>query len=190
MRLGPLAASSPIENIGLQWGFIALLSLTGLSLTALLAERRRDLDQLNTVAERYQRLFKSNPSPLWVAEPNDGRILMVNDEALRHYGFSEAEFLAMTVAELKAESVATPATASDRSVSGGDDHTVRHRTRAGTIIDVTSCRPPSSSMAALPSCATPWTSRTAWSFAHGFLHRWISSACASRRNFTTGSARY
>ena len=100
MRLGPLAASSPIENIGLQWGFIALLSLTGLSLTALLAERRRDLDELKIVAERYQRLFKSNPSPLWVAEPNGGHILMVNDEALRHYGFTEAEFLAMTVAEL------------------------------------------------------------------------------------------
>jgi PAS domain S-box-containing protein len=136
MRLGPLAASSPIENIGLQWGFIALLSLTGLSLTALLGERRRDLDELKIVAERCQRLFKSNPSPLWVAEPNGGRILMVNDEALRHYGFSEAEFLAMTVVELTAESVAIPATASDHSVSDGDSNTVRHRTRAGAIIDV------------------------------------------------------
>ena len=138
MRLGPLAASSPIENIGLQWGFIALLSLTGLSLTALLAERRRDLDELKNVAERYQRLFKSNPSPLWVAEPNGGRILMVNDEALRHYGFSEAEFLAMTVAELTAESVAIPATASGHGESDGDGdgNTVRHRTRAGAIIDV------------------------------------------------------
>ncbi len=137
IRLGPLAASSPIENIGLQWGFIALLSLTGLSLTALLAERRRELDELKIVAERYQRLFKSNPSPLWVAEPNGGHILMVNDKALRHYGFSEAEFLAMTVAELTMESVAIPATASGRSVGDGGSNIVRHRTRAGTIIDVT-----------------------------------------------------
>ncbi len=137
MRLGPLAASSPIENIGLQWGFIALLSLTGLSLTALLAERRRDLDELKVVAELYQRLFKSNPSPLWVAEPNGGHILMVNDEALRHYGFSEAEFLAMTVAELASDSDTIPATASGRGVSDGDGNTVRHRTRAGKIIDVT-----------------------------------------------------
>jgi PAS domain S-box-containing protein len=137
MRLGPLAASSPIENIGLQWGFIALLSLTGLSLTALLGERRRDLDQLKSVAERYQRLFKSNPSPLWVAEPNGGHFLMVNDEAQRHYGFSEAEFLAMRVAELMVGSGAIPPTASGRSLNAGDSNTVRHRTRAGTIIDVT-----------------------------------------------------
>lgn len=135
MRLGPLAASSPIENIGLQWGFIALLSLTGLSLTALLAERRRDLAELKIVAERYQRLFKSNPSPLWVAEPNGGHILMVNDEALRHYGFTEAEFLAMTVAELNSGSGTIPTTGLSRGVSD-DGNTVRHRTRAGKIIDM------------------------------------------------------
>lgn len=125
LRLGPLATGSPMQNFGLQWGFIALLALVGLALAALLAERRRDHERLKIVAERYQRLFKSNPSPLWVAEPNGGSILMVNDEALRHYGFSEAEFLAMTVVQLTAEPALTPA-------SG----TVRHRTRTGNIIEV------------------------------------------------------
>jgi PAS domain S-box-containing protein len=135
MRLGPLA-SSTMDTIGLQWGFIALLALTGLSLTALLAERRHDLEQLRSVAERYRRLFKSNPSPLWVAEPNGGRILMVNDEAVRRYGFSEAEFLAMRVADLSAD----PRT-DEVAVSGADSddaatRMVRHRTRAGSLIDV------------------------------------------------------
>jgi PAS domain S-box-containing protein len=132
MRMGPLTTVSPIESIGLQWGFIALLALTGLSLTALLAERRRDLQQLNADAERYQRLFRFNPSPLWVAEPGGGRILMVNDEALRVYGFSETEFLAMTVAQLAADPdlicAAAPGASGARSQ--------RHRTRAGTVIDV------------------------------------------------------
>ncbi len=105
LHLGPLAAGSPTESVTRQWGFIALLALTGLSLTALLAERRRDLKQLNAVADRYQRLFKSNPSPLWVAEPDSGSILMVNDEALRRYGFSETEFLAMTVRQLAVGSI-------------------------------------------------------------------------------------
>jgi PAS domain S-box-containing protein len=138
MRVGPLASSSPIEGVAMQWGFIALLALTGLSLTALLAERRRDLQRLKVVAERYQQLFKSNPSPLWVAEPGGGRILMVNDEALRHYGFSETEFLAMTVGQLAAEPVMIPALASAASAtaSDGGTRTVRHRTRAGTFIDV------------------------------------------------------
>ncbi len=133
LRIGPLATRSPIDGIGLQWGFILLLSLTGLSLTALLAERRRDMDRLTGAAERYQRLFKFNPSPLWVAESGGGRILMVNDEAMRHYGFSEAEFRQMTVEELAVQTAAaTPASAIN--VAGA--RSVRHRTRGGTLIDI------------------------------------------------------
>lgn len=136
MRLGPLGAGSTTHNFGLQWGFIALLALVGLALTALLAERRRDHDQLKIVADRYQRLFKSNPSPLWVAEPNSGAILMVNDEALRRYGFSETEFLAMTVHQLAAGPVTIPASVSESGADGGSAAAVRHRTRAGAVIDV------------------------------------------------------
>jgi PAS domain S-box-containing protein len=136
LRMGPLGSSATIQDIGLQWGFISVLALTGLSLTALLAERRRDLEQLRMVAARYQRLFKSNPSPLWVAEPNGGDILMVNDEALRHYGFSEAEFLAMTVAQLNADPVLSSVPVMRTSGSDNETSTVRHRTRAGTTIDV------------------------------------------------------
>jgi PAS domain S-box-containing protein len=137
MQLGPLATGKPIENLGLQWGFIALLTLGGLSLTAMLAERRRDLKQLSEAAERYHRLFKSNPSPLWVAAAHDGRIMMVNDEAMRRYGFSEAEFLALTVAQLAADS-ASPAAARDSSAgaSASASRLLRHRTRAGSVIDV------------------------------------------------------
>jgi PAS domain S-box-containing protein len=136
MRLGPLADRGVIQDIGLQWGFIAVLGLTGLSLTALLAERRRDLEQLKMVADRYQRLFKSNPSPLWVAEPHGGYILMVNDEALRHYGFSEVEFLGMTVAQLNAEPVMPGTFPVGASLDEDETSTVRHRIRAGTTIDV------------------------------------------------------
>jgi PAS domain S-box-containing protein len=134
-RLGPLA-SGTMDTIGLQWGFIALLVLTGLSLTALLAERRHDLEQLRSVAERYRRLFKSNPSPLWVAEPNGGPILMVNDEAVRHYGFSEAEFLDKSVADLSAALRTDEVAASGVDAADGAPRMVRHRTRAGALIEV------------------------------------------------------
>jgi PAS domain S-box-containing protein len=134
MRVGPLASENPIESIALQWGFISLLVLTGLSLTALLAERSHDLKRLQAAAERYRRLFKANPSPLWVAEPAGGRILMVNDEALRHYGFSEAEFLALSVVQLIAEGAAVPALAPGARAGGAQ--LLRHRTRDGTVIHV------------------------------------------------------
>ena len=134
-QLGPLAAGAPGETISLQWEFIGLLVLTGLSLTALLAERRRDHQRLTAAAESYQRLFKSGLSPLWVAEPNGGRILMVNDAAVRRYGFSEAEFLAMTVAQLGAPPLTRPALKADAGAaeSDGAARTVRHRTRGGVI---------------------------------------------------------
>jgi PAS domain S-box-containing protein len=132
MRIGPLASANAMDSLALQWGFIALLMLTGLSLTALLAARRRDTNHLKAVAERYERLFRVNPSPLWVAEPGGGRILMVNDEAIRRYGFSEREFLAMTVNQLAAEPVATPVP----QAAAGLAHPVRHRTRGGALIEV------------------------------------------------------
>ena len=133
LRIGPLATRSPIDGIALQWGFILLLSLTGLSLTALLAERRRDMDRLTGAAERYRRLFKFNPSPLWVAESGGGRILMVNDEAMRHYGFSEAAFREMTVEDLAVQTAAaTPAAA----INLAGARSVRHRTRGGALIDI------------------------------------------------------
>jgi PAS domain S-box-containing protein len=136
LQMGPLASDNPLENIGLQWGFITLLALTGLMLTALLAERRQDLERLTDVARRYKRFFKSNPSPLWVAEPNGGRILMVNDEAIRRYGFSEAEFLAMTVGELTADPVANQDSRSGDGTPTTRARALRHRTRSGAAIDV------------------------------------------------------
>ena len=136
MGLGPLATSSPIEYVALQWGFVALLALTGLSITALLAERGGALERLTAVAERYQQLFKSNPSPLWVAEPHDGRILMVNDEAMRHYGFSELQFLAMTVRQLAVDTGSIGNHAPSAGADVGGTRSLRHRTRAGKVIDV------------------------------------------------------
>jgi PAS domain S-box-containing protein len=47
-------------------------------------------------------LFHDHPLPMWVAEVPGGRLLEVNDSALRRYGYSRAEFLAMTVADLAA----------------------------------------------------------------------------------------
>ena len=129
----PGAGSDTAAGLEALWGFIALLAVTGLLLTVLLAERRRELERLTARAQRYQQLFRKNPSALWVADPAGGRILMVNDQAVRHYGYSEAEFLAMTVDEL----VAGPPGADDAPTGGGyATRAQRHRTKHGRFIDV------------------------------------------------------
>ncbi len=49
--------------------------------------------------QRYRQMFESNPLPMWVREP-EGRFLAVNPAAVELYGYSEQEFLAMTVDKL------------------------------------------------------------------------------------------
>jgi PAS domain S-box-containing protein len=50
--------------------------------------------------QRYRQLFEFNPAPMWVREPGSGRFLAVNPAAIELYGFTEQEFLSMTVHQL------------------------------------------------------------------------------------------
>ncbi len=50
---------------------------------------------------RYRRLFEENPCPMWVYDLETLRFLAVNPAAVRHYGYSEAEFLAMSIFEIR-----------------------------------------------------------------------------------------
>ena len=45
-------------------------------------------------------LFAQNPLPMWVFEMETLQFLQVNDAALRHYGFTRAEFLKMNTGAL------------------------------------------------------------------------------------------
>ena len=50
---------------------------------------------------QYQLLFEKNPIPMWVVEPASLRFLAINDAAIRQYGYSREEFLAMTLADIR-----------------------------------------------------------------------------------------
>ena len=97
LQRGVLATIGVNEGIDTLWGFLALLIVTGMFLTVLLAERNRRLHELAAAAERHRRLFDDGPHPMWVQDRATGRILMVNAQAIRHYGYSEDEWLALTV---------------------------------------------------------------------------------------------
>jgi PAS domain S-box-containing protein len=51
----------------------------------------------------YRILFDHNPSPMWIFEVPTLRILKVNNAALKTYGYTEEEFLAMTIMDLRLE---------------------------------------------------------------------------------------
>jgi PAS domain S-box-containing protein len=54
-----------------------------------------------TSEDRYRRLFDAVPLPQWVFDRETLRILAVNEAAIKHYGYSRDEFLAMTIADVR-----------------------------------------------------------------------------------------
>jgi PAS domain S-box-containing protein len=51
--------------------------------------------------ERYRFLFDSNPLPMWVFDLETLRFLSVNKAAVNHYGYSEKEFLSMSLKDIR-----------------------------------------------------------------------------------------
>ena len=49
----------------------------------------------------YQKLFDSNPQPMWVFDTETLHFLMVNNAAIRHYGYSCEEFLNMSIKDIR-----------------------------------------------------------------------------------------
>ena len=49
---------------------------------------------------RYRELFEASPDPMWVYDFDTLSFLAVNDEAVHEYGWSEAEFRTMSLADL------------------------------------------------------------------------------------------
>ncbi len=66
------------------------------------ARREAAEEDLRRSEKQYRRLFESNPHPMWVFDLENRKILEVNEGAILHYGYSREEFLAMTLADLRA----------------------------------------------------------------------------------------
>ncbi|OAI52102.1 hypothetical protein AYO46_06575 [Betaproteobacteria bacterium SCGC AG-212-J23] len=60
------------------------------------AALQRMVDRIDPQAGRYRMLFESSPLPMWVLDADSLRYLSVNDAAVRLYGYSREEFLAMS----------------------------------------------------------------------------------------------
>ena len=61
---------------------------------------RESNERLLEAEHRYRELFQNNPMPMWVRDPETGQFLAANPAAQELYGYSEEEFLSMTVAKL------------------------------------------------------------------------------------------
>jgi PAS domain S-box-containing protein len=121
------------------WSFSAALSGVGLVITALLAERDRAALEGLRAEHRYAQIFDGSPQPLWVHDPENLAFLLVNEAAVRQYGWRREELLAGQVTMLAAPGrleVLPPRVARDAADTPPEPFETRHRTRDGRVLAV------------------------------------------------------
>jgi two-component system cell cycle sensor histidine kinase/response regulator CckA len=105
-----------------------------------ITERKQAEDLVRASEERYRALFESNPSPMWVYDLETLSFLAVNAAAVRHYGYSQDEFLKMTIKDIRpSEDIsALMDDLSQGTGTGGLDNLTqwRHCKKNGALIDV------------------------------------------------------
>ena len=87
---------------------------------------------------QYRLLFDCNPHPMWVYDQETLQFVIVNDAAVRHYGYSKQEFLQMTIKDihLKEDVSLLIDKLSNQFAQVENSDTWKHRKKDGTLIDV------------------------------------------------------
>lgn len=113
-HLGPwIAVSSNL--IFLSWISVLLISKTINSLERIITKDhhltvklRKETDegilrnrQLKESEGYYKKLFFQGPSPMWILDSSNLAFLQVNEAAIQDYGFTNEEFLTMTIMDIK-----------------------------------------------------------------------------------------
>jgi PAS domain S-box-containing protein len=64
-------------------------------------ELEAHLQVLEESEKKYSDLFHLSPLPMWVFDVDDLKFLSVNTAAINHYGYTEQEFLTMTIKDIR-----------------------------------------------------------------------------------------
>jgi len=94
---------------------------------------------LKASEEKYKLLFDANPNPMWVYDADTLAFLAVNQAAVRVYGYSRDEFLAMTIKEIRPPEdvpLLIERLQGPREDVSRLDGLWRHRRKDGTLLDV------------------------------------------------------
>ncbi|HEX9193307.1 MAG TPA: PAS domain S-box protein [Burkholderiales bacterium] len=100
-------------------------------------EQVRAYKALEDSEARYRMLFDVHPHPMWVLDSKTLAFLAVNEAAVRHYGYSKEEFLAMTADQIRPAEDVSRLLKAFQDQSGSYRHRVwRHVKKSGELIDV------------------------------------------------------
>ncbi|MDZ7658290.1 PAS domain S-box protein [Fodinibius sp.] len=103
-----------------------------------ITERKKAEQKLKESEEKYRHIFENNPEPMWIYDPDTLEFMEVNQAAVDHYGYSEQEFLNISLTEIRpAEDIEKLKNIVDKHRS---DETYsgewRHHKKDGTLIYV------------------------------------------------------
>jgi len=102
-----------------------------------ITDRARAQKALEDSEARYRKLFEMHPQPMWVVEARTLAFLAVNAAAVRLYGYSKDEFLAMTADKIRPEEdVADLFKAFQDRASTYTQRVWRHRKKNGDLVQV------------------------------------------------------
>jgi PAS domain S-box-containing protein len=104
-----------------------------------ISERKASAEALQAAKNRYMDVFELSPQPMWVYELDSLRFLDVNAAAIQNYGYSKAEFLEMTLLDIRpAQDIETLKHVVKEEVRNGMPHSsfFQHRKKNGEIIKV------------------------------------------------------
>jgi PAS domain S-box-containing protein len=95
---------------------------------------------LEASEEKYKTLFYKSPLPKWIYDQNTLQFLEVNEAAIRHYGYSQEEFMNMTIRDIRPQDDVPKLVEDVESVKNTTatytDQNWRHTKKSGEVIDV------------------------------------------------------
>jgi len=124
----------PSEVVALGTAIDGLISTVGRELR----DRERVEEALRGSEESYRQLFEHHPGAMWLYDLETLRFVAVNEAAIASYGYSRAEFLAMTIEDIRLsdDHEALREATSDPLRRYVDAGIWRHRRKDGALIDV------------------------------------------------------
>jgi PAS domain S-box-containing protein len=135
-RIGAFGQLREFAGLVIVWSFVAALNFVYLSITALLTQRDGAARARLQAEHRYAEIFEGSPQPIWAHQRSTLRFLMVNEAALRLYGWSREQMLSMTVTALMPPGETLPEELEPATANPGEPLETRHITRDGRILDV------------------------------------------------------